>query len=222
MVHSTPFKRLILRVVLRNVSPMVIRLVGVPDDLELIEFHEIFRAILGWRSNLDYIFRVHGQEFNSFRRATRSKTLRDFRLHRQEKFLYVCDAIDLWEWDVRVVDIQPSAPDDRGPVCLGGRGATPPEFCGGPRGYRLMLKRQAEGAAMSDPALLEAGVQMLAAAHPEQPASSWNLLRTALQEGFQNIDRRLKDYGPLEPDRFQLAEASARLAEWMQHGRLRP
>ena len=80
MVHSTPFKRLILRVVLRNVSPMVIRLVGVPDDLELIEFHEIFRAILGWRSNLDYIFRVHGQEFNSFRRATRSKTLRDFRL----------------------------------------------------------------------------------------------------------------------------------------------
>ena len=198
-----------------------IRLISVPDDLELIEFHEIFRTILGWSSNLDYIFRVHGQEFNSFRRASRSKTLQDFRLHRQEKFLYVCDAIDMWEWDVRVVDIQPSVPGDRAPVCLGGRGATPPEFCGGPRGYRLMLKRQAEGATMSDPVLLEAGVQMLAAAHPEQPASSWELLRTALQEGFQNIDQRLKQYGPLEPNRFRLPEAHERLAEWTQRGRFR-
>ena len=34
---------------------------------------------------------------------------------------------------------------------------TPPEFCGGPIGYRLMLKRQREGAAMSDPVRLEAG-----------------------------------------------------------------
>jgi hypothetical protein len=200
---------------------MVIRLVSIPDDLELIEFHEIFSTILGWSSNLDYIFRVHGQEFNSFRRATRSKTLQVFRLHRQEKFLYVCDAIDMWEWDVRVVDIQPGAPDDRGPVCLGGRGATPPEFCGGPRGYRLMLKRQAEGAAMSDPVLLEVGVQMLAAAYPEQPASSWDLLRSALQEGFQNIDRRLKEYGPLEPNRFRLAEANERLAKQAQLGRFR-
>jgi hypothetical protein len=82
---------------------MVIRLISV---LELIEFHEIFRTILGWSSNLDYIFRVHGQEFHSFRRASRSKTLQDFRLHRQEKFLYVGDAIDRWAWDVRVVDIQ--------------------------------------------------------------------------------------------------------------------
>jgi hypothetical protein len=61
---------------------------------------------------------------------------------------------------------------------------------------------------MSAPVLLEAGVQMLAAAHPEQPASTWDLLRTALQEGFQNIDQRLKKYGPLEPNRFRLAEAN--------------
>jgi Plasmid pRiA4b ORF-3-like protein len=222
MAHSTPFKRLILRVVLRNVSPMVIRLVSVSDQMELTEFHEVFRTILGWSGNLDYIFRVHGQEFNSFRRATRSKTLQDFRLHRQEKFLYVCDALDMWEWDVRVLDIQAGEPGDEAPVCLGGRGATPPEFCGGPRGYRLMLKRQAEGAAMSDPALLEAGVQILAAAHPEQPASSWDLLRSALQEGFQNIDRRLKASGPLEPDRFRLLEVNDRLAEWSQPGRFRP
>jgi hypothetical protein len=27
-------------------------------------------------------------------------------LHRQEKFLYICDILHMWEWDVRVLDIQ--------------------------------------------------------------------------------------------------------------------
>jgi hypothetical protein len=73
--------------------------------MELTEFHEAFRAILGWSGHLDYVFRVHGQEFNSFRRITRSKALREFQLHRQEKFVYICDTLDLSEWDVRVLDI---------------------------------------------------------------------------------------------------------------------
>src|ERR1044072_4851553 len=167
MYKTTSCKRLILRAVLRQVSPMVIRLISVSDQMELPEFHDIFRAILGWNGDLGYIVRVHGQEFNSFRRKTRSKTFQEFQLHRQEKFLYVCDTLDMWEWDVRVLDIQNGLGDDHLPVCLGGRGAAPPEFCGGPTGYRLMLKRQREGAAMSDPVLLEAGIEMLAEACPD-------------------------------------------------------
>jgi hypothetical protein len=67
----------------------------------------------------------------------------------------------MWEWDVRVLDIQDGVEGDYAPICVGGRGAAPPEFCGGPTDYRLMLKRQREGAAMSDPVRLEAGVQRL-------------------------------------------------------------
>jgi hypothetical protein len=52
---------------------MVIRLLSVPDHLGLPEFHEVMRAVLGWDGDLGYIVRVHGQEFNSFRRKTRSK-----------------------------------------------------------------------------------------------------------------------------------------------------
>ena len=184
---------------------MVIRLISVSDQTQLPDFHDVFRAVLGWSGDLGYIIRVHGQEFNSFRRKTRSKALFEFQLHRQEKFLYVCDTLHMWEWDVRVLDIQDGVEGDDAPLCVSGRGAAPPEFCGGPTGYRLMLKRQREGAAMSDPVRLEFGIHILAQACPDEPTDRWDLLRSVLKEGFQNIDQRLQELGPLQPDRVQLA-----------------
>ena len=45
----------------------------------------------------------------------------------------------MWEWEVRVMDIQEgAATEDPDPLCLGGH-AAPPESCGAPRGYRLKL-----------------------------------------------------------------------------------
>jgi len=128
MSADAPFKRLILRAVLRNVSPMVIRILAVPDSLLLNEFDAVFRAVLGWE-NIGFLFRVHSQEFNSFRRATRSRTLREFQLRPTETFLYTCGVIDLWEWEVRLLDVEPGSQDDDAPLCLGGRGAAPPQFC---------------------------------------------------------------------------------------------
>ena len=126
--------------------------------------------------------------------------------------------------DIRVIDIQEvDATDDREPVYLGGRGAGPPESCRGPRGYRLMLKLQQQGASVSDPALVEATIQLLSAAHPEQPANIWSWLRDAVREGWQTVDRRFLEHGPLEPDRFSLQEANERLATLSHHrGRIRP
>ena len=80
MDATVSFKRLILRAVLRHVSPMVIRLISVPDHMDLPEFHRTILAILGWNQDLGYIIRVHGQEFNSFHRKTRSKALNDLKL----------------------------------------------------------------------------------------------------------------------------------------------
>jgi transposase len=212
MTAANAFKRLTLRAVLRDVSPMVIRVVSMPDDTELTDLHEIFQTILGWSLDLGYAFRIHGKEFKSFRRRTRSQPLREFHLHRQEKFRYLADTLDLWEWEVRVLDLEDGVPDDRAPRCLAGRGAAPPEGCGGPRGYRLMLKYQQEGARVSDPALLDATVKWLAATHPEQPANTWDVLRDAVRDGWQSIDRRLEDSGPLHPERFRLREANERVA----------
>ena len=85
-----------------------------------------------------------------------------------------------------------------------------------------MLKRQREGTTVSDPALVEATIQLLAASHPDQPASTWNLLRDAVHEGWQSVDRRLKQYGPLDPAPFSLQEANERLATLSGRGRIRP
>jgi hypothetical protein len=67
---------------------------------------------------------------------------------------------------------------------------------------------------MSDPVQLEAGIQMLAEACPDTAADKWDLLRAALGEGFQSIDRRLQELGPLQPERFSLEEANVRLSAW--------
>ncbi len=191
---------------------MVIRVISVPDSLDLFDFDEVFRTVLGW-DGLGFMFRVHGQEFNSFRRAARSKTLRDFQLRPRETFLYTCGAIDLWEWEFRLLDQELGRDGDQTSLCLGGRGAAPPEHCGGLTGYRLMLKRQKQGEAMCTPVQMEAVIGMLSAADPDEPASTWQTLRQALNDGFQSMDRRLQEYGPLEPARFSLQEANQRLAK---------
>jgi len=116
---------------------MVVRLLSVSDDTELTALHEIFQQVLGWSGQLGHAFRIHGQEFNSLRRRSRAQPLRAFRLHCQEKFLYRYDFLDLWEWDLRVLDVQEGVEQDPLPVCLGGRGAAPPEFCGGPTGGKM-------------------------------------------------------------------------------------
>ncbi len=162
---------------------MVIRLVAVPDFLELNDFDEILHAVLGWESGIGYSFKIHGQEFNSFQRKTRSKKLCDFRLHRQEKFLYTLGAMDQWEWELRVVDLQEGTKGDETPVCVEGRGATPPQNCGGATGYRLMLKRQEMGENMFEPAQVESSIRVLATANPDTPPSAWDLLNRVLKDG---------------------------------------
>src|SRR5262249_11887180 len=103
---SNTIQEIDLRAVLRDVYPMVIRLVVVPDSLDLPDFDDIFHAVLGWDSGIGFAFQIQGQEFNSFQRKIRAKKLRNFRLHRQEKLLYTLGALDQWEWELRVVDLQ--------------------------------------------------------------------------------------------------------------------
>ncbi|MBM3740343.1 MAG: plasmid pRiA4b ORF-3 family protein [Acidobacteria bacterium] len=76
---ATLFKRLILRLVLRDVYPMVVRLIAVPDRLELSDFDEILHAVLGWDGGIGFAIQIQGQVYDSFQRKTRSTKLSGFR-----------------------------------------------------------------------------------------------------------------------------------------------
>jgi hypothetical protein len=54
MINQTSFKRLILRAVLRHMSPMVIRQVSVSDQVSLPEFNDIFWALVQIRCQFGY------------------------------------------------------------------------------------------------------------------------------------------------------------------------
>ena len=38
-----------------------------------------------------------------------------------------------------------------------------------------------------------------------------------MADGCQSLDRRLEEFGPLEPERFRLQEANARLVKLLQY-----
>jgi hypothetical protein len=217
--HSSPLKRFVFRAVLNDVSPIVARVFSISDDVEITDLHDVFLSMLGWQQDLGFIIRVHGQEFNSYQRRSRGKGLRDFQLRRQEKFLYICNTLDLWEWEIRVLDIQDGNPDERDPECLEGRGAAPPEHCGGPRGYRLMLKRQAAGSQISDPVTIAASVKLLAQVYGDEHDINWQFLEEAVTMGWKSVEERLEWTGPLTPTRFSRKEANERLTSLMQQRR---
>ena len=200
---ASGFKRIILRAVLNDVSPIVARVIAVPEDLGIGELHELFLSMLGWTFDPGFIIRIHTQEFNSFQRRSRGKRLRDFKLRRQEKFLYVCDALDLWEWELRVLDIGEGQPGEADPICVSGRGGAPPENCGGPRGYRLMLDRQENGPGVSDPARITASMKVLAEVYRDEPGIDWSVFEEAVNSGWKSVEARLERSGPLAPGHFR-------------------
>jgi hypothetical protein len=55
-----------------------------------------------------YNFRIHGQEIGR-RRHLRTHLLREFQLWRRKKVLYTYDFLDLREWEMRVLDIEPGS-----------------------------------------------------------------------------------------------------------------
>jgi hypothetical protein len=71
---SAPFKHIILRAILNDVSPIVARVIAVPNNLEISDLHEVFLSIFGWAYDPGFILRIHVQEFNTFPEPARPPT----------------------------------------------------------------------------------------------------------------------------------------------------
>ena len=96
---------------------------------------------------------------------------REFQLRRRENVLYTYDFLDLWEWEIRVLDIEPGSAEAWRSRCLAGRAATPPEECGAQRGYMRILDQHKHYPPMAEQELVENALQCVAGVLPDQSPS---------------------------------------------------
>jgi len=125
-----------LRIVLRDVSPLIWRRLQVPSNINLARLHHILQILFSWGGEHLHRFHIHGKDYGiayaggiSFDNDPRQIRLSDFHLHRRERFLYQYDFTTGWELEIRLEDILPFAPARSSPVCVGGKRAGPPEHC---------------------------------------------------------------------------------------------
>ena len=111
----------------------------------------------------------------------------------------------------------PPAAAARRPRCLAGRAATPPEECGGPRGYMRILDQHKYYPPMAEQELVEKALQRIAGVLPDR--SHRDLLKELLDQGLERAVQRLKEYAQFQPDRFSLQEVNDRLVRFCPYGR---
>ena len=135
-----------LKVTLKNSRPPIWRRIQVSGDVTLAKLHRILQEVMGWTdSHLHHFFIndvryavPHPDDWEETLNEARYK-LRDLAEERA-KFTYEYDFGDSWEHDILVEKIAPPEPGVHYPVCLKGKGACPPEDCGGIYGYLQLLE----------------------------------------------------------------------------------
>jgi hypothetical protein len=132
-----------LRVVLRDVSPLVWRRLLVHAGSTIADLHEVLQASFGWSDVHLHRFEIHGREYGisylggiSFRNDARKVRLSSLGLRIAERFVYEYDFGDAWFHDLRLEQTLPADPARPYPRCTGGRRAGPPEDCGGPWAFQ--------------------------------------------------------------------------------------
>lgn len=130
-------------------KPPVWRRIVIPGNFTFHDLHNTIQSAFGWWDEHLYQFQRHpfdggwtvkepdDEDDNWGERPedARETNVLSFIQHMGlEKFVYVYDFGDSWVHDITVEQIDHDADLDH-PVCLAGKGACPPEDCGGPWGY---------------------------------------------------------------------------------------
>ena len=203
-----------LKLRLLDLSPMVWRRLLVPASMTLHDLHGVFQVVMGWRSLHLFRFRIHAVHYGSWELCVESpeRTLASLDFRRGAKIVYEYDMTDYWEHEVRIEDWLEPQPGKRYPVCIGGKGACPPEECGGPMGYE---ERRAEafgfGAYEDIDMMVDLLDRIVVQNQPhllEDDDIRWQL---------ENVLERNRAREPFWPDRFSRRAVNARLHAGEHH-----
>lgn len=141
-----------LKITLLGVSkPPIWRRLLIPADISLERFHRVIQAAMGWEDYHMHVFSdgavqygVRDSELDH--RDERTAALEGLLAKSGDRILYTYDFGDSWEHEIKLEDVLPADPAANYPVCLAGKGACPPEDCGGVWGYEHLRE------VLSDPA----------------------------------------------------------------------
>lgn len=150
-----------LKIELRNITkPPVWRRLQVPSDVTFFDFHCIIQAAFGWYNEHKFKFQhksddtewtIGVPETGDDTGGTsgmlgaepglvdaRSTNMWDFlKAKNLDQFVYIYDLDDCWLHDVTIENVSADLAL-LFPRCIGGKGACPPEACGGALGYQKM------------------------------------------------------------------------------------
>lgn len=120
-------------------KPPVWRRVAVPAALTLDLLHEVIQQVMGWEDGHMHMFgmpcRDYGVPGSGLGYADEGKvTLAELLVLPRATMCYTYDSSDGWEHDIMLEKVLPPDPV-AGVSCLAGKGACPPEDCGGAWGY---------------------------------------------------------------------------------------
>jgi hypothetical protein len=130
-----------IKVQLREVTkPPVWRRLEVPAELGLDRLHGMIQAAMGWDDSHMHAFSDGQYEWglpdpelghHAEQEVYLSQLLHDV----GDRMRYTYDFGDCWEHDIVLEKILPAEAGVAGALCTGGKGACPPEDCGGVGGY---------------------------------------------------------------------------------------
>ena len=128
-------------------KPPVWRKIVVPETISMLKFHEVIQAAFGWENSHLFEFRYAGQiacaigipdESDPEVLNASSISLRKIIHENGQKCTYIYDFGDNWVHSVILERI--SQEKIKKADCLAGKGACPPEDCGGVAGFESLKK----------------------------------------------------------------------------------
>ena len=199
-----------LRIVLRDVSPLIWRRLQVPSNIDLACLHRILQILFSWGGEHLHRFHIHGKDYGmayaggiSFDNDPRQVRLSDFRLHRGERFLYQYDFTAGWDLEIRLENTLPFDPAGSYPVCIGGERAGPPEHCARAWAYLEWRDQYVVHPPLEDLALLATAVSRFLESGDRRSIGDLNELREAAE--------RVEAYRQCRPDRFDRRRVNGQL-----------
>lgn len=130
-------------------KPPIWRQVQVPANLDFQQLHAILQGAMGWTNSHLHVFTDRQRSFSIGMpddfgmddiQDGRKEKVQNYLSAKGDALIYEYDFGDCWEHDIEVQEVLEAAPGETYPKLLKGKGACPPEDCGGIWGYYHLVE----------------------------------------------------------------------------------